>query len=298
MPSPLPVSVILSTLNEGSRLRETLESLAAAASLPAEVLVVDDGSTDQSLDALANLSLPFELICFRRPHQGIAAARGFGAQNASQPHLVFLDAHCEVSPDWLSALVHPLSDDPHAIVVPVIANRRRPNERGCGARLVNDLFVYQWITTEPVPEQVGIAPGGCFGLRRETYLDLGGFAPMRDFGVEDVELSLRAWRMGRSIRTAPAALITHEFRTQTPYAMNRQSWLINVLETALVHLDLERLYRTLQAAAGFATFAPAITAVLVSNWQARKQWIDTRTVRPLTEYWERFDCVFSPNGVG
>jgi GT2 family glycosyltransferase len=291
MPHRLPVSVILSTLNEGPRLRETLESLAAAATRPTEVLVVDDGSTDQSLDALANLATPFELLCFRRPHHGIAAARGFGAQHASQPYWVFLDAHCEVSPDWLSALVHPFSDDPHAIVVPVIANCRRPDERGCGARLVNDLFVYQWITTEPVPEQVGIAPGGCFALRRETFLELGGFALMRGFGVEDVELSLRAWRMGRSIRTAPAALITHEFRTQTPYAMNRQSWLTNVLETALVHLDLVRLQRSLQAAAGFATFAPAITTVLASGWLDRKQWIDARTIRPLTEYWSRFGSV-------
>jgi GT2 family glycosyltransferase len=287
----LPVSVILSTLNEGPRLRETIESLAAAAARPIEVLVVDDGSTDESLDTLTNLATPFELRCFRRPHQGIAAARGFGAQHASQPHWVFLDAHCEVSPDWLSALIQPLGDDPHAIVVPIIANRCRPNERGCGARLVNDLFVYQWITTEPVPEQVGIAPGGCFALRRETFQDLGGFAPMRDFGVEDVELSLRAWRVGRSIRTAPAALITHEFRTQTPYYMNRQSWLTNVLETALVHLDPVRLQRTLQAAAGFSTFAQAITTVLASDWLTRKQWIDARTVRPLTEYWLRFGGV-------
>src|SRR5262249_16931410 len=277
-----------STLNEGPRLRETLESLSAATTRPAEVVVVDDGSTDGSLDALANLATPFELHRFRRSHAGIAAARGFGAEHASQPQWVFLDAHCEVSPEWLSALLYPLEHDPRAIVVPVIANRRRPDERGCGARIVNDLFVDQWITAEPVPEEVGIAPGGCFALRRDTFLELGGFAPMRDFGVEDVELSLRAWRMGRSIRTAPAALVTPEFRTRTPYAMTRQSWRTNVLETALVHLDPVRLQRTLQAAAGFATFAPAITTVLASDWLERKQWIEARTVRPLTEYWSRF----------
>lgn len=287
----LPVSVILSVLNEGPRLRQTLESLAAARTCPSEVLVVDDGSTDQSLDTLTGLATPFELLCFRRPHQGIAPARDFGAQHASQPFWVFLDAHCEVSPDWLEALVHPLGEDPQAIVVPVIANRRRLDERGCGARLVNDLFVYQWITTEPAPEQVGIAPGGCFAIRRETYLELGGFAPMRDFGVEDVELSLRAWRMGCSIRTATDALVTHEFRTHAPYTMNHQSWLTNVLETALVHLDTVRLQRTLQAAAGFATFAQAITTALTSGWLDRKQWIDARTVRPLTDYWSHFSSV-------
>jgi GT2 family glycosyltransferase len=288
MPPCLPVSVILSTLNEGLRLRETLESLAAASTWPTEVLVVDDGSTDQSLGTLSNLAVPFELLCYRRPHEGIAPARGFGARHASQPVWVFLDAHCAVEANWLGELLRPLEEDPRAIVVPVIANRRRRKERGCGARLVNDLLAYQWITADPVPDEVGIAPGGCFAIGRDTYVDLGGFAPMRGFGVEDVELSLRAWRMGHTIRTAPGALIDHEFRTQAPYPMNHQSWLTNVLETALVHLDSARLQRTLEAAAGFGTFAPAITTALVSDWLERKQWIEARAVRPLSDYWLRF----------
>ena len=134
----------------------------------------------------------------------------------------------------------------------------------------------------------GVAPGCGFALRRDTLRELGGFAPMRDFGVEDVELSLRAWRLGCSILTVPESRVLHDFRKQSPYPMRVESWLANVLLTALLHFDSERIKQTLQATGSFASFSQAITTVLSSDWLERKAWIDARSVRPLEGYWQMF----------
>ncbi len=284
-----PVSLILSVLNEGDRLGQTIESVISAEPGPTEIVVVDDGSTDGCADGLerSDGSGPHVRV-FHRPHEGIAGARAYGASVATEPVLVFLDAHCDADPNWLEPLVELIERSPDTIAVPTVANTARPTDRGCGAYLVNDVLAYQWHTADPPPAEVGIAPGGCFAVRRELLRELGGFAAMRDFGLEDVELSLRAWRFGCAIRTVPQSCVGHDFRRESTYKMRAESWLANVLLTALLHFSAARLERTLRSAAGFASFAPAITLVLASNWLDRKAWIDAESSRPLNDYWHAF----------
>jgi glycosyltransferase involved in cell wall biosynthesis len=284
----VPVSVIISTLNEGPRLRETLASVCAANVTPAEIIVVDDGGTDGSAAGLEKVEplLP-RIKVFHRTHAGIAASRSFGVTVSTEPLLVFLDAHCAVESEWLRHLVDKINCLERAIVVPTIANRLRPTERGCGARLVNDVLAYQWVTRRPPPDEVGIAPGGCFGIKRSALDTLGGFGAMRGFGLEDVELSLRAWRLGYPIKTASKSMVLHDFRKISPYHMPPEEWLGNVILTALLHFDGERLEATLRAVGGFSSFAPAITTVLSSNWQDRKIWLDRRSTRSLASYWQQ-----------
>lgn len=289
MADKAPVTVVISVLNEGLRLRETISSVAAARVKPAEIVVVDDGSSDGCTDAIeVRGAVAPRVRIFRRTHEGIARARNFGASVAAEPLLVFLDAHCTVDLDWLEPLVDKIYHCPNSIAIPTLASIKRPGHRGCGARLVNDLLAYQWITQHPPPIEAAIAPGGCFALRRDTLRELGGFAAMRDFGVEDVELSLRAWRFGCSIMTVPESHLLHDFRKQSPYTMRVESWLANVLLTAVLHFDRERIKKTMEAAASFASFSPAITSVLSSDWLERKAWIDARSVRPLDAYWQMF----------
>ena len=52
MADKVPVSVVISVLNEGLRLRETISSVVAARVQPAEIVVVDDGSADGCTDAI------------------------------------------------------------------------------------------------------------------------------------------------------------------------------------------------------------------------------------------------------
>ena len=91
----ITVSVIIPSLNEEALIAETLESVGSAlGALPlavaAEVIVVDNGSTDNSCRVVESASWPIRLLdC---PAKGIARARNFGARSSRGDILVFLDA--------------------------------------------------------------------------------------------------------------------------------------------------------------------------------------------------------------
>ena len=224
---------------------------------------------------------------FRREHMGIAAARNFGASQAHEATLVFLDAHCAVDPGWLEPLLAVVESDSSRVAVPVIASGTTPHNQGCGARITNDLLAYRW-EAPGRHSTVGIAPGGCFAVARDTFTIMGALAAMADFGFEDVEFSLRSWRLGHDIVTVPESIICHDFRLSAPYGRNNITWLANMVLTALLHFDGDDQRRTLTAAAGYSAFAEAVITVLGTEWRRRRNWIDERSVRDLETYWTRY----------
>src|SRR5437773_5379480 len=95
---PPEISVIVLSLNEGDMLRRTVEALDATLPPAAEIVVVDDGSTDASADFLAQPNSRTRL--FRVPGLGVARGRNYGARQSRGRILVFSDAHIETPPGW------------------------------------------------------------------------------------------------------------------------------------------------------------------------------------------------------
>src|SRR5690606_9418837 len=84
------VSVVIPVFNAASYLLETLASVQAQTYPAIEVIAVDDGSVDESLDMLE--SFPGSIKIIRQQNSGPAAARNRGAQEASGRWIAFLDA--------------------------------------------------------------------------------------------------------------------------------------------------------------------------------------------------------------
>ena len=87
MRGPLPISVVIPVYNGADFLAEALDSIRGQTRCPAEVIVVDDGSTDDSA-AIANA---WGARVIRRPHQGPSASRNAAIREATQPWIAFLD---------------------------------------------------------------------------------------------------------------------------------------------------------------------------------------------------------------
>jgi len=106
----IKVSVIIPTYNEENEIVECLESLGEQSYDDFEIIVVDDGSTDRTIDVLNSLSTihypPFTL--FRQKHKGAGAARNLGAEQARGEILVFVDADMTFDKDFLNKLVEPI----------------------------------------------------------------------------------------------------------------------------------------------------------------------------------------------
>ncbi len=100
---PAPVAIIIPCYRQAHLLGEALESCAEQQPLPAEIIVVDDGSPDDVSAAVAPYAerLPIRLI--RRENGGLSAARNTGLEASQSAYLVFLDADDRLCPGAVAA---------------------------------------------------------------------------------------------------------------------------------------------------------------------------------------------------
>jgi glycosyltransferase involved in cell wall biosynthesis len=86
------VSVVIPTYNLARLLPEAVASVRAQGRTDVEIIVVDDGSTDETPELLERLSREGDLRCFRQENAGAAAARNRGIREARKDWVAFLDA--------------------------------------------------------------------------------------------------------------------------------------------------------------------------------------------------------------
>lgn len=166
------VSVIIPMYNAERFIIEAIESVRSQTVGPREILVVDDGSTDQSVAKVSDYDRT--IPCIAQSNAGAASARGAGAQIAKGRFLAFLDA----DDLWL----------PEAIELRLaVLNERAGVDAVFGA-------VQQFLcetTPEPLKKELQIHTGveqarhpGCMLIRSEAYRGMGGFDP----GIREGEM--------------------------------------------------------------------------------------------------------------
>lgn len=85
------ISVIIPCFNAARYLRPAIDSVLTQTLSPVELIIVDDGSTDDSVAIASSYSAP-QVHLIQKPHQGIAATRNVGVKHAKGDYLAFLDA--------------------------------------------------------------------------------------------------------------------------------------------------------------------------------------------------------------
>jgi hypothetical protein len=93
-------SVVIPLYNKVDSVSRTLASICQQRFAAAEIIVVDDGSTDGSAAKVAELNIP-HLILVKQKNQGVSAARNLGVAMAQHQHIAFIDADDQWSPFYL-----------------------------------------------------------------------------------------------------------------------------------------------------------------------------------------------------
>lgn len=105
----MQVSVIIPVFNEEKNIGECLTSLFKQSHKDFEVIVVDDGSTDKTLEVLRNFQFStFSFQFLEQKHRGAGGARNLGAKMARGEVLVFVDADMTFDKNFLRNLVKPI----------------------------------------------------------------------------------------------------------------------------------------------------------------------------------------------
>lgn len=200
--------MIVPTRNRAGLLARLLESLAALRYPDWDVLVVDDGSEDETgavVQAAKAAGLPVGYIYQRWAKMG--AARNRGIARARGEIVAFTDDDCLVHPHWLDAIARAFAARPEALGV-----------QGKTVTVRAEMTPF----TRQVEQLVGGQPYRTCNIayRREVLRDLGGFDPALIRG-EDVVMGMRVLERGPVI-FAPDAVVVHPPRPKE--WANRRGW--------------------------------------------------------------------------
>ena len=216
----MTLSVIIPTHNRRTQLLRCLESLARqeGVTTSVEVLVVLDGCTDDTSDALRSVRIPFTLRVLERPNGGPAAARNSGLSGASGEICVFLDDDIIADPRLLAAHAALHQERPKAVALGHLV-MRVPPDSGALMRWYGDGWRAHFARLA-----AGARPtwGDCYSGNLSARTDLlravGGFASNM-LVLEDAELGYRLTLAGAEfVYLADAAGTQDEHRTSRELA--------------------------------------------------------------------------------
>lgn len=285
-----PVTVIIPARNEGKNLIDTARYVLQNSQYDAlEVIVVDDGSSDGSIEQMLDTLGIDQVRVVAGSQTGVAQARNRGAEEAHGDILVFLDGHCYVPPGWLGPLVSALSLDKAGLVGPAFTNIRDSRMRACGITWHGPDLQNVWL---PCTDSVTIVPfhiGACQAVPAAVFRQVGGYDPgMYSWGSEDIELCLRLWLLGYQVYAQPASLVYHLFRTNRPYEVNTEQILYNHLRLTLMHFDEAYLARAIRVMLAWPGIERVLARAFSDDTPARRQTLFSQRQRNFDWFCQQF----------
>jgi O-antigen biosynthesis protein len=197
-------SVVVCTHNGARTVDECLHGLARLKYPAYEVIVVDDGSSDDS----AEIARRHDVRLISTPNRGLSAARNEGLAAATGEIVAYIDDDAVPDPDWLAFLAAAFADTDHAAVGgPNLPPPTDGERAACVANTPGGPT--HVLLSDRVAEHI---PGCNMAFRREALEAVGGFDERFCVAGDDVDICWRVQERGGTIGFHPAALVWHRRR--------------------------------------------------------------------------------------
>jgi GT2 family glycosyltransferase len=214
------VALVVLNYNGRALLDECLSSLARL-TLPADVVVIDNGSTDGSVEYVRQ---GYPAVRVIDHGQNLEFARGYNAGLAQVPNpwIALINNDASLQPGWLEHLLAAAAKNPRAAILggkllfpPAAGQPRILQSAGASFTEGGAGFEIGW--GEPDRGQyeharpVGAISGAAMLVRHAVFDELGGFDAGYGTYLEDVDLCWRAWLRGHTVEYVPAAVANHRY---------------------------------------------------------------------------------------
>lgn len=209
------ISVYIPCFNVERFIGECIEHLMQQTLAPDEILVINDGSVDNTVK-IAN-QYPVRII-HHNGNQGLSVTRNTGVNNARNELVASIDADCLASKDWLAELVKLISTS---------------NSAGVGGKLIEknkDRVTDRWRAIHMRQhwwEDIKINPPFLFGnnnlFRKSILIESGLYNPKYRTNYEDVDICNRIREKGYNLIYNPQAIVYH-LRRDSIYSLFNAYW--------------------------------------------------------------------------
>ena len=285
-------SIIIPVYNRPDEVAELLESLTHLSCPDIEILVIEDGSSVPCDEVVKRFEGKLPVRYFSKPNSGPGQTRNYGAERAKGEYLLIWDSDILIPQGYFEAIETFLQTNP----VDAFGGPDRAHESFTDVQKAINYSMTSFFTTGGI--RGGKAKLDKFyprsfnmGIRRDIYLELGGFSKMR-FG-EDIDFSYRIVEAGYMPRLFPDAWVWHKRRTDF------RKFFRQVYNSGIARINLEKrhpgtmkLVHLLPMVFTLGVIGCLLLFVLGAGLYIEGEWLDANGLRPTDNMHQGVGFVF------
>lgn len=203
------ISIVIPSYNQSDYLEDCLDSAYNQTTPALEIIVVDDGSTDNSLE-IANQymfkELPYiesNVKVISQVNKGLASARNTGIMAAKGDYILFLDADDVLKENAIARIIQEIMATNPDIVAPSFEEFGKSERKVIlGAFTMDDLKAANRI-------------GYFSAVRRSALIEIGGYSPRMKWGWEDWHLWFNLFSRNKTIAFIPEILVRYRVKEKS-----------------------------------------------------------------------------------
>ncbi len=201
----LSVTIAIPCYNAESFIAQALQSINEQSILPQEIIIIDDGSTDRTVEIVRQF--PQVRLITHETNSGIAASRNSSWQAATSDILIFIDADGIAHPDFIKNMIARYSDER---VAGVCGHGIESIQKNIYDRWRREILFQNW--GEQARDEIYFLFGLCSSYRLTVLKELGGFDSLFKISGEDMDMGFRILAAGYRLTYAHDAIVYHQRR--------------------------------------------------------------------------------------
>ena len=292
-------SFIVPVFNRPDEVDELLESLCSQTFKDFEVVIVEDGSQKPCKDVCDKYADILDLHYYLKDNSGPGQSRNYGAERANGDYVLILDSDVVLPKGFLAAVDSSISHQPSVIVAwggPDAAHPSFTPVQKAISYSMTSFFTTGGIRGGKAKLDKFYPRSFNMGIRRDVYLELGGFSKMR-FG-EDIDFSYRIVEAGYRPQLFPDAWVWHKRRTDF------RTFFRQVYTSGIARINLEKRHpgtmkfvHLLPMVFTLGVIGCLLLFALGAGLYIEGEWLDANGLRPTDNMHQGVGFVFCVLGL-